>query len=68
MELTRLIVNLNETSVSALARAQEHTLDSKTDTVNRALQLYAWWVEMKTQGFTHHVGKDGEISEVIDMD
>jgi len=68
MAITKLTVNLTEKSAAALVRAQEHSTDSKTDTVNRALQLYAWWVEKETLGFTHHIHhSDGRVSDAIHL-
>lgn len=40
-ELTKLIVNLVPAAAEALDRAADLTGDTKTDTVNRALQVYA---------------------------
>jgi hypothetical protein len=40
--LVRLTVNLTKRSDAALQLASDLTGDSKTDTVNRALQVYAY--------------------------
>lgn len=40
-QLTKLTVNLTSRSYASLNRAAEISGDNKTDTVNRALQLYA---------------------------
>jgi hypothetical protein len=40
-ELTKVTVNLVPASMNALAQAVEVNEDTKTDTINRALQLYA---------------------------
>jgi hypothetical protein len=43
--LERLTVNLTERSSAALRLAHELAGDSKTDTVNRAIQVYAYLVQ-----------------------
>jgi hypothetical protein len=40
--LSRVTVNLTSRSAQALDQASELTGDSKTDTINRALQVYAY--------------------------
>lgn len=69
MALTKLVVNLNGESIRAIARMREHGLDSKMDSINRAIQLYAWWLEQETAGYTHHVrNPEGRISQPIRME
>lgn len=59
-------VNLVQKSVDALAVMREHGLDTKTDGINRAIQLYAWWLHQETLGYGHCVkDKDGRVSDVI---
>jgi hypothetical protein len=66
MALTKLTVLLTEEAAAAIVRMQEHGIDSKTDSINRALLLYAWWLEHETSGFTHHVRDPaGNYSEPI---
>ena len=50
-ELTELKVNLIPLSVIALNKAAEITGDSRTDTINRALQLYAFICAKKEAGY-----------------
>lgn len=45
-DLTRLTVNLTPAAASALEDAARRTGDTRTDTVNIALMLYAQLVEM----------------------
>jgi hypothetical protein len=46
----RVTVNLAPHTSAALERAAEMTGDTKTDTINRALQLYAMLVEVVADG------------------
>jgi hypothetical protein len=46
--LTKLAVNITNRTERALARAAELTGDTKTDTINRAVQLYAYAQEPRT--------------------
>jgi hypothetical protein len=48
--LTRLTVNLIPRADSALTLAAEISGDSKTDTVNRALQVYAYLMHVLQDG------------------
>jgi hypothetical protein len=50
LDLTRLTVNLTPRSVKALHVAAEMTELSRTDTVNRALQIYAAMVKSAADG------------------
>jgi hypothetical protein len=47
--LTRVTVNLNAPAAAALESASEMTGDSRTDTVNRALQVYAELVRLRVE-------------------
>jgi len=60
-DLTRLIVNLTPRAAAALGSVEAYTGDSRTDVVNRALQVYAllcdvgqhegsYWVEAEVAG------------------
>ncbi|MBW8482998.1 hypothetical protein [Actinomadura parmotrematis] len=57
--LERLTVNLTARSSRALEEAVRMTGDSKTDTVNRAVQLYALIEEIITSGGTVYVREAG---------
>ena len=48
--LERVTVNLIPRSSRALQSAHETTGDTKTDTINRALQVYAYLVYLETSG------------------
>ena len=65
--LTRLTVNLTERSSRALELAVNDTGDSRTDTVNRALQVYAYLVHAaKTTEVTVRLEKpDGTPAEKV---
>jgi hypothetical protein len=64
--LTRVTVNLTPRSVSALERTTRITGDSKTDTINRALQIYALVHEMaeRDNGSLRIVHEDGETERI----
>ena len=47
-DLTKLTVNLVPNAVKALNHAAELTGDTRTDTVNRALQVYAALIDAST--------------------
>jgi hypothetical protein len=47
--MERVTVNLTQRSAEALREAVELTGDSKTDVINRALQVYAF-IQRKIQG------------------
>lgn len=57
--LERVTVNLIPRAVRALEQAGRLTGDSKTDTINRALQVYAYLEEMWAKGAAVMV-KDGD--------
>jgi hypothetical protein len=48
--LTRVTVNLIPRADAALTLAVELTGDSKTDTINRAIQIYAYLEHVKNEG------------------
>jgi hypothetical protein len=48
--LERVTVNLTMRSARALEAATKLTGDSKTDTINRALQIYAFLEQIAAQG------------------
>jgi hypothetical protein len=60
--LVRLTVNLTPRAFEAMERAGRMTGDSKTDTVNRALRIYALIHELSAQGggSLTIINKDGE--------
>ncbi|MFI6006815.1 hypothetical protein ACIA98_41895 [Streptomyces sp. NPDC051366] len=53
--LERVTLNLTPRSAEALDRAVEITKDSKTDTINRAIQTYAYLMEAIEEGGSVHV-------------
>lgn len=60
----RVTVNLVERAVKALDLAVSITHDSKTDTINRALQVYAYVLHETDQGGEVFIHKDGETSKI----
>ena len=48
--LERVTVNLNAKSVDALADAARRTGDTRTDTINKALQVYSYLQELLNRG------------------
>ena len=62
----RVTVNLAGRAVPALERAMALTGDSKTDTINRAVQVYAFAVEAMRNGGAVYVrpAKDAELERV----
>jgi hypothetical protein len=53
--LERITVNLTGRASRALEQATKLTGDSKTDTVNRALQVYAYMEEITAEGGSVYV-------------
>ena len=64
--LERVTVNLTARAARALELAVNLTGDSKTDTVNRALQIYAFLEQASAQGGAVYVreGKDAELERL----
>ena len=63
--LTRLTVNLIPRADRALTIAAEKTGDTRTDTVNRALQFYAYFVQEITRGRNVYVGDSaGDLEKI----
>jgi hypothetical protein len=63
--LTRLSVNLTPRADAALELAVQLTGDSKTDTVNRALQFYAWMEHGKSEGKSFYIkDENGNMSRI----
>lgn len=54
--LTKLTVNLVRPAVKALELAATITGDTKTDTVNRAIQLYAFLAAAEAEGRATYLG------------
>jgi len=66
--LDRITVNLIPKASRALASAMGRNGDSKTDTVNRALQLYEFVTRLEAEGGTLYVrGQDGTELERIQL-
>ena len=65
-DLTRVTVNLIPQSVEALKQATEIEENNRTDTINRALQLYAFLVQKTLiDGWTMLLcNQDGDVEEV----
>jgi hypothetical protein len=57
-ELERITVNLTPRSSAALKVAVELTGDTKTDTINRAIQLYAYLEKVIRDGGSVHVREE----------
>lgn len=55
LESERVTVNLNVPATKALAEVSALTGDTKTDSINRALQLYAMIVAVQLNGGTIHM-------------
>ena len=64
--LTRVTVNLNRQALSALESVSDATGYSKTDTINRALQVYAIVQELmeKNGGVLQVKHNDGELERI----
>lgn len=61
----RLTVNLTARSVAAVELAAELTGELKTDTINRALQLYSYVMHTISEGGAVYVQeKDGEMMKL----
>lgn len=62
--LERVTVNLIPRASRALEQAGQLTGDSKTDTINRALQVYAYLEEVWSKGGKILVETDGKYTEL----
>jgi hypothetical protein len=62
--LTKLTVNLIPEAVIALDQAADIANNSKTDTVNRALQVYAFLVEKQREGWRFIIKNTNEEKSV----
>ena len=62
--LERVTVNLIPRASRALEQAGELTGDSKTDTINRALQVYAYLEEVWAKGGSVEVEIEGRRTEL----
>jgi len=65
-ELERVTVNLTRRSARALALAAELSGESRTDAINRAIQLYAFLEQIDIKGGTIYV-KESESSEAREV-
>lgn len=59
--LTKLTVNLVPAAYVSLLETAKITGDTRTDTVNRALQLYAFLEARKAEGWLPALMRDGAI-------
>ncbi|MEV4123364.1 hypothetical protein [Micromonospora sp. NPDC049645] len=63
--LTKVTVNLLPRTMAALEEVSESTGDNKTETINRAVQLYAWVQRMIDAGESLRVvSPDGQTREI----
>lgn len=63
--LTKITVNLIPRAYTALEQVSAATGDNKTESINRAIQLYAWVQRMLDAGESIHVvSKTGTVREV----
>ncbi len=63
--LTRLTINLIPRATAALHLASEISGDSRTDTMNRAIQLYAYVTELSSRGYDILVRHpDGTVEQI----
>lgn len=68
MSLLKTTVNLTERSTAALQLAMDLTGDGKTDTINRAVQIYSYLMYSISEGADIHLkDKDGNEHKVIIM-
>lgn len=58
--LERVTVNLISRASRALEQVSELTGDTKTDSINRAIQIYAYLEEVTTSGGSIYVQEAGE--------
>jgi hypothetical protein len=58
--LERVTVNLTQRSARALELATQLTGDSKTDTINRAMQVYAYLEHVLSNGGSVHVQESAD--------
>ncbi len=64
--LTKFTINLVRRAVRALEIATETTGDNRTDTFNRAIQVYAHIVKAEKEGKAIYlVGPDGEKERLL---
>jgi uncharacterized protein (DUF1778 family) len=64
--LERVTVNLTVRSASAMRQAADLTGDTKTDTINRALQVYAYWEKVIADGGAWYV-RETEDAELMQL-
>lgn len=66
-DLTRLTVNLTPRAAAALDRAAELSGDNRTDTINRALSVYAWIEGVRADGGAIYVRQAGdtEVKQLV---
>jgi hypothetical protein len=67
-QLERITVNFVPRASEALRQAVELTRDSKTDTINRAIQLYAYVLKAQAGGQDIFIGDTkGELGKLVLM-
>jgi hypothetical protein len=62
--LTKMTVNLVPAADRALDEAAECAGSSKTDAVNKALTLYAFFLRMQGERYTLYMEKEGKFERV----
>jgi len=64
-ELTRITVNLHPKAANALINVAQLNEESKTDAVNRALQLYDLWCRTVADGEEFYIkGANGKMRSI----
>src|SRR5260370_37828439 len=64
-DLQRVTVNLTPRSGHALEMAVKRTGDSQTDTINRAIQVYAYLTDITETGGPAHRRQDGAEQRAV---
>jgi len=63
--LQRITVNLTPRSAAALELASKITGDTRTDVVNRAIQIYAYLEQVISQGGSVHVRESADAEQQL---
>lgn len=64
IELTRLTVNLMPKAARALTDVAALNEETRTDAVNRAIQLYYIWSEVTADGGEFYIRRDGQMARI----
>lgn len=57
-DLVKVSADFTPKSVAALEAAAEMAGNNQTDTINRAVQIYAYLTDLRQQGYTIQYGKE----------